>query len=261
MVFLCMSYEVIQLTEIKDMRVNWHVGLGNYPSLELLVDKIPDYEKEMIPYLVKRVDKTLFLWKNMGGLVTFMVRSTDLSQDTNGFGRHHFNILTTEGKMEFYGAWSSRYSIMNQYFEPPVLNVAITDNKYGFQSRFVFMAYNYILDDLIKAMKRFLPFIELSYLDVENNEVVLKSVKKAGLHKKIWDKEYTVFPRISGRAYCEYCKSLDKDEYKQIVEKQHRRSKIGIISDKQQFYENFINKCPKCRSEYHKFSANKYLSW
>lgn len=228
------------MTEILDMNVDWMIGYYNRPSINLLLDNIPSKEEqESIPYQVLRKNGWLYLWKNMSGLVTFIVRSADLTKETDGFGGMHFNILTTEGRMEFDGAWSSRYSVMNQLFTPHVLNVAVSDNEKRFKDGKVFLAYkyNYVITDLSEALKQFLPDLELVFLDIINNETIILRPISEIISKEEWYREYEIFPCLLDRAFCSICKSIDKEYYQKKI----------------------LNNCPRCKSKFKELPSNQYI--
>lgn len=107
---------------------------ANAPSLELLVDKIP----EIGPYQTFVVDNDTFYFQEVEGYVRFLVHRPD---NENGFYGDTFKILTTDDQeIAVKGPWSSRCSVVGPIFDTPCREVSITDNPEAFERGFTFFA-------------------------------------------------------------------------------------------------------------------------
>lgn len=155
----CVAYQYEGDMEILDAKISWMFGAVNDPSLYVLVDRIPRQRDLIYKRLI--VEDSLLLFAESRGYVSFMCRNRDLTKDTQGFGGMHFklnvfyNDFITTTEIEFNGAWSSRGSVMNLYFNPKSLDVGMTENKEGFNSSKAFMGGNLRLDLVKKAIKVF----------------------------------------------------------------------------------------------------------
>jgi hypothetical protein len=98
--------------KIQSMKVAWHDGWSNLPSVEVTVDKIP----EMSDMRYTRVDKfgaALFYAWHPSGYVSYFAGTSDHS----GYGGSVFNVTLLDGtKDSWKGPWSSNSMSMNQVF-------------------------------------------------------------------------------------------------------------------------------------------------
>ena len=155
----CVAYQYEGDMEILDADIGWMLHCANDPYLMVLVDRIPR-QRDLI-YKRLNVNGSLMLLAESRGYVSFMCRSADLTQDTEGFGGHHFklNVFGSDGftitEIEFNGAWSSRSSVMNLFYNTKSNEVSISANPEGFKVKRGFLGAHMRLDLVKKAIEVF----------------------------------------------------------------------------------------------------------
>jgi hypothetical protein len=118
-------------------------GYANDPTLEILVDKMPDrsdlrYKKEGILY-----------YAELDGYVSFFC----YRGPGEGFGGRGFEITMEDGSQELLkGPFSSRAGVMNAAGFGPCVDVSITDNPESYERGYTFYAGHVTLK-LIEDMK------------------------------------------------------------------------------------------------------------
>lgn len=100
----------------------------NLPTLEVLVDKIPDndsliYEQKGTSYLAEKE-----------GYVSFF----HYSGPGGGYGGSKFTINTKDGLKDLYGPWSGNSLGMEQAGFPKTVNVSLTDDPKAFEKGYTF---------------------------------------------------------------------------------------------------------------------------
>jgi hypothetical protein len=167
--------------EILEAKINWMLGWGNDPDLYLLVDRLLFWD-DMI-FEKKVIDGTLFLFSNNDGDIGFMVRGADLTKPTEGYGGRHFKIKIkneddTIENIEFNGAWSSRSSVMNMYFEPHSMECIITNSQEVWDRGYTFTAGHIALDKAKEAIQKFCPNTEIVRHSYSKNDKEVRYIIK-----------------------------------------------------------------------------------
>jgi len=113
--------------KVLEAKVDWHLGYANSPTLELLVDRIPE-DEELI--FEKRKQ---FYMAVLDGYVRFF--SWRGPGNDGGFCGSEFPIRVRDGDevkdVVLKGPWSSRAGVMNRYFEQQVLDVTLYTDPAG----------------------------------------------------------------------------------------------------------------------------------
>lgn len=165
---------------VLNCKIQWWRGPLNSPEAMLLVDKIPDHRN--IIHQINTNRNILHFYAEDDGYVHVLARNKDLSLEEAGFGGwrmeldvykeiHELARRTYSPKVEhlkFKGAWSSRSGIINRYFSPHCVEVALTDSASTFTEITPFPSWVgglVTVDVLREALDRFCPDVELVRVD------------------------------------------------------------------------------------------------
>lgn len=197
--------------QVLNCKIQWWRGPLNSPEAMLLVDEIPDIRK--LTWQQRTDGLSIKFFAVNDGYVAFESRLKDLSKTVAGFGGmpierdayqeiHELARRAYNSKVEhltFKGAWSSRSGIINRYFSPHCVEVALTDDPASFTDTAPFPSWiggAVTVDVLRDALARFCPDVELIRVD-----------RPARNH---WDK-YETFYALKLRHIekpCEVCKGF-----------------------------------------------------
>jgi hypothetical protein len=113
----------------------------NLPTLEVLVDKIPNndslvYEQKSNSYFAEK-----------DGYVSFFYYSSP----GEGFGGHKFTINTKDGLKDLHGPWSSNSVAMENAGFPKTVNVCLTDDPKAFEKGYTFYSAHLTFEKFIEA--------------------------------------------------------------------------------------------------------------
>jgi hypothetical protein len=116
--------------KVLEARVNWKEDCANDPSLEILVDRIP--EPDTMRY---RRSRNLY-YAEQDGYVHFYASGPD----GRGFCGDSFKLQMKDGNTTILiGPYSSRAGVMNKAgFGSPCIDVAIADNRMCWEKRIMF---------------------------------------------------------------------------------------------------------------------------
>ena len=116
---------------IKDATVDWNEGSSLDPTLQVLVDEIPDRSE-------LRFQNEDELWVGIdNGYVEYFAYSGD--GNDGGYSGRCFEVTMADGEqVTLKGPWSSRAGIVNKSRFGPVVDVRITDNPAVLDKGFTF---------------------------------------------------------------------------------------------------------------------------
>lgn len=124
-------------------RVRWMEGYANDPTLEILVDKMPELSD------LRYQKKGTLYYAELDGYVNFF----HYSGPGQGYGGRGFELKMADGSTEVLkGPFSSRSGVMNAAGFGPCLDVSITDNPESFERGYTFYAGSVALS-LVKGME------------------------------------------------------------------------------------------------------------
>ena len=124
-------------------RVNWAEGFSNDPSLEILVDKMPELKD------LSYKNKGSLYYAELDGSVSFF----HYAGPGNGFGGRSFTIQMENGEEKILqGPWSSNASSMNEAGFGPCLDVSIIDDLASYERGYTFYS-GHVTIDLIEQSK------------------------------------------------------------------------------------------------------------
>lgn len=112
-------------------KVNWMEGFANEPTLQILVDKMPDLKD------LRYQEKEGIYYAECDGYVSFYyyVRPDD------GFGGRHFHITMENGEEKVLkGPWSSNAGSVNRVGFGPCVDVSIIDDPRSYDRGYTFYA-------------------------------------------------------------------------------------------------------------------------
>lgn len=134
-----------------DAKIHWSFEYANQPTLQLLVDKIPDtndmrYEYKDNCYFAEKDSYVKFFYYERPG---------------NGYGGAKIPIVLKDRASKILiGPWSSGSYAMNKLFRPS-LDVHIIDKPDDFNRGYTFIAGHVTLEFASKAVLKYLPDVEL----------------------------------------------------------------------------------------------------
>ena len=106
--------------------VNWYEKYANDPQLRIIVDEMPKHED--LRYKHIDIGTTELWFAEKEGYVSFYAWKSPKQDE--GYGRRHFPIILEDGSMvTLLGPWSSRAGVMNKWFLPQCLDVALKPLK------------------------------------------------------------------------------------------------------------------------------------
>lgn len=124
-------------------KVNWGEGYANSPSLDILVDKMPDLND------LRHRRKGNLYYAELDGYVDFF----SYTSPDRGFGGRTFNITMENGeKKALHGPWSSRASVMNSVGFGPCIDVGITESPQSYERGYTFYS-GHVTVNLIENSK------------------------------------------------------------------------------------------------------------
>ena len=124
-------------------RVKNSYEFDNLPTLEVLVDKIPDndslvYEQKGTSYFAEK-----------DGYVSFFY----YSGPGEGYGGRKFTINTKDGFKDLHGPWSSNSVAMESAGFPKSVSVHLTDDLKAYEKGYTFFAAHLTFDKFKEACK------------------------------------------------------------------------------------------------------------
>lgn len=162
--------------EILNMRVNWMLGYLNNPSIEVLVDKIP----EDLRYKKKRSGSHTLYWAEKEGYVHFLAHNLN---DQTGFYGSKFNLTLEDGTVDtIKGPWSSRSGVFNNEGFVYSREVAITDDERDFKEHGTFSAGYLTVEKLKEGLSKFMPDLVMVRV-LEHNEIYFNPSPRDALAK------------------------------------------------------------------------------
>ena len=148
--------------EALDARVDWYLEFANSPKLILLVDKIPDSDD-----FVFEQRGNLYFAEKDGGVRFFAYSGPD-----RGFAGRHFPIKMNDGTTKkLIGPWSSRAGCMNDAGFTKCVDIAYTDDPQAFRRGYTMFGGHCTLDLARKAVEKFLPEVDLVWINGRGEEV------------------------------------------------------------------------------------------
>jgi len=131
-------------------------GWANSPTLEILVNKLPDVS------LLRYECRNGLYYAELDGYVSFIFKK-DPSIADNGFGGSgHSLTLTDNTTVSFKGGWSSRAGVANELGFTECMDVSLTDDEVSWKRGYTFLAGNVTYEFAAKAVKEFLPDVWLA---------------------------------------------------------------------------------------------------
>jgi len=150
--------------KILKANIEYNPQFCNPPTLQVLVDKIPDLNEMTYEY------KEDLYFAEKDGYVSFFVYNAP----GRGYGGRKFTITLKDGTTkELIGPWSGRCGVMNMYFEQQSMEVSITDDPKAFKRGYTFFAGVITLEKVKEAinllqgtaiLKRVGKYREVSYI-------------------------------------------------------------------------------------------------
>lgn len=122
-------------------KVRTYSEFDNLPTLEVLVDKIPDNDS----LVYEQKGNSYFAEKD--GYVNFFY----YSRPDEGYGGRVFTINTKGGLKDLHGPWSSNSEAMYQEGFQRSVNVSITDDPKAFERGYTFNAGYLTLEKFVEA--------------------------------------------------------------------------------------------------------------
>lgn len=147
------------MTEILKLRVWWSLGWGNSPTLQVLIDKVPeDFRYRFHHYEGNNNPLAGRYWAERDGVVRFFGWHGD---NGKGFYGRHFPILMEDGTpMVLKGPWSSNSGDMNKHF-PHSMEVSLTDEPEVMEKGHTFWAGKLLVEKAAEAVARLRPELEI----------------------------------------------------------------------------------------------------
>lgn len=113
----------------------------NLPTLEVLVDNIPDNDS----LVYEQKGNSYFAEKD--GYISFF----HYSGPGEGYGGRKFTINTKDGFKDLYGPWSSNSVAMEQAGFPKTINVSLTDDPKAYEKGYTFYAAHLTFEKFVEA--------------------------------------------------------------------------------------------------------------
>ncbi|HRR49605.1 MAG TPA: hypothetical protein P5293_06605 [Bacteroidales bacterium] len=178
--------------KILDMKVCWYENFDNDPQLQILVDKMPDFDD----LLYEKKDGLYFAEKD--GYVSFFV----YTKPGEGFGGRVFPITLTDGtKVDLKGPWSSRAGVMNKAGFEPCLDVHLTDDPEVWKRGYTFYAAHVTKKLVDEYLDKFLPDVFLyKQEDKRDGDIIylpyLKDGRKKPNPQTYWGKRRNLWREV-----------------------------------------------------------------
>ena len=130
--------------KILNANIDWHEKFSNSPTLQILVDKIPDNKG-----LIYKQKGSLY-FAERDGFVNFYY----YDGPSDGFAGRSFDInVENKGLVKLVGPWSSCSQAMNRSGFTPSLEVSITDEKAVFERGHTYCAAAITVEKAQEALK------------------------------------------------------------------------------------------------------------
>jgi hypothetical protein len=133
--------------ELLKAKVHKLEGYANPPTMQILVDKIPEFE-EIEHQVVSIGDHTAYFGEK-DGFVHYCVHN---ARNESGFGGRLFKLKTFDGIVDVRGPWSSNSHAMRQLGFTDSTEVSMTDDPEAFERGYTFMAGTVTVDFFRKCL-------------------------------------------------------------------------------------------------------------
>lgn len=141
---------------ILEIKVNWMLGHGQPPRLQLLVEDVPDYQ-DLKYFTVNPAPGHDLYWAELDNYVDFY----HYRGPGKGFGGQEFNLPMVDGGHTLLaGPYSGSAAQMNEYF-PRCAAVDFTDSLRAFIRGWTFSQCHMLVDFVDEALKRLRPELTL----------------------------------------------------------------------------------------------------
>ncbi len=130
---------------IQRVQIDWHPGYANRPTLQVLVNKIPDSRD----YVYEKRGPMYF------GLVNGIAQFKFYNGPGRGYGGSTFNLKMKDGSTEsLKGPWSSNAAAMTEVGFPATTEVSLTENPHVMERGHTFYGgYSVTVEALAAACK------------------------------------------------------------------------------------------------------------
>ncbi len=154
--------------KILKAKINWFNDFCNSPTLQILVDTIPDCE------LLRYKKKGPLYYAELDGYVNFYY----YTNPDEGFGGRKFHIILEDSsEVVLKGPWSSSASFMNGAGFTPCMEINITAELESFERGFTFCAAAITVEKAKEALR----FIQGgSLIKIANNNRTEYMITKIG---------------------------------------------------------------------------------
>jgi len=178
-------------------------GWANDPTLEILVDKLPDRSE-----LHFECRNGLYFAES-DGYVSFISKKDPTIPDDGFGGAHQTLIMQDRTVLSFKGGWSSRAGVANKLGFTECMDVSLTDEPKSWERGYTFLAGHVTYEFAKNAVWEFLPEVNLVRVDKDSSFLDSSEEQSHAIEHQGEDREYIYVPmRVDNP--CGTCKGAKK---------------------------------------------------